>query len=435
MKQNELKVGDRVKIKPSSQYYRIGDIANPINIEGTIDEHYRNSRILPISVKWDNNHINSYSNKDLELIIEQSEFKILSYKNKLTDIVWKLAENGRYYSEESVNIYLTDSQIKSKSKLIHSVMNKDGNTFDVGDEITLLEGVNKGNKFIITGFRMKKDNSTICAITNTHSPNGIGINKIEHFIEKEPEFVLPEKWCIKPNNKKELEIIFKNICKDFGEVKGLDWYYHYPELESRWPGCYASEIARSKEITFEQFKKYVLKEELSPIQLATEEHPELANIDEAIIIAKGHVDQLKLSEQGIKSIVTPNETLLEKAKRLYPVGTKFKNANRDRHDKDEIFTVDNTEFRRFKNLGVHHHNEWLYFKGTWAEIIEEVEPKIGDRFQIIYDHDQITTYPSIYTISEITPGIEGDYQVIKFKQYETQINLSSVLSKNVKFIK
>lgn len=323
-------------------------------------------------------------------IKEQPEYKILSYIGKLSGAIWKLNEEREQYFHN--NIYLRDT--KSNALNIHSVMNKDGNTFDIDDEITLIEGVNKGNKFIITGFRMKKNGSTVCAITETHTPYGVGINKIEHYIEKEPEFILPEKWCIKTEKLSENSQIIGNwfnfqsgnYCYTFS---CLGMFYHsdnYSRQNILTKGSLAASFADNPkrntytEITFEQFKKYVLKEEeLSPIQLANIQHPELANVEKPLIIAKGLADQVKLAQQGIKSIVIPHETLLEKAKRLYPVGTKFLSASRNTcrctvehepilRDNGNISTMDNGR------------NGIVYYEGQWAEIIEEVEPKVGDKF-------------------------------------------------------
>lgn len=295
-------------------------------------------------------------------IKEQPEFKILSYQScKVSCVIFKLDEERNQYF--SGNIFLRPENIQNQN--IHSVMNKDGNTFDIGDEITLIEGVNKGNKFIITGFRMKKNGSTVCAITETHTPYGVGINKIEHYIEKEPEFILPEKWCIKTEKLSENSQIIGNwfnfqsgnYCYTFS---CLGMFYHsdnYSKQNILTKGSLAASFADNPkrntytEITFEQFKKYVLKEEeLSPIQLANIQHPELAN-----------------------------ETLLEKAKRLYPVGTKFLSASMNTcrctvehepilRDNGNISTMDNGR------------NGIVYYEGQWAEIIEEVKSKVGDKF-------------------------------------------------------
>jgi hypothetical protein len=82
------------------------------------------------------------------------------------------------------------------------------------------------------------------------------------------------------------------------------------------------------EITFDQFKKYVLKTEVK------------------------------------------EETLLEKAKRLYPVGTKFKAA---RGINGEYKVQSNSKFRENSDGAIciqTQGNGTIYYNGIWAEIIE-----------------------------------------------------------------
>ena len=97
------------------------------------------------------------------------------------------------------------------------------------------------------------------------------INKAENKFENlEKEFVLPEKWCI--NKLANLEIIgewfnknsdvpaehrsFVDYCTDLNNFP----YLHYPEYSLG--SCVSKEVQKGyTEITFEQFKKYVMKEE------------------------------------------------------------------------------------------------------------------------------------------------------------------------------
>lgn len=67
---------------------------------------------------------------------------------------------------------------------ILEVENNEGNQFHIGDLITPVGGVNKGVSFKIKGFRYASSRTNVCAITEIHGPYGIGIDKIEHFIEK-----------------------------------------------------------------------------------------------------------------------------------------------------------------------------------------------------------------------------------------------------------
>jgi len=68
MNLQELRQGDRVVLSNKSDWYdeKNRDLANPINIQGTvITEDCTKS----VRVKWDNHTTNSYSsNNDLELV-------------------------------------------------------------------------------------------------------------------------------------------------------------------------------------------------------------------------------------------------------------------------------------------------------------------------------------------------------------------------------
>jgi hypothetical protein len=66
---SKFKIGDRVKISKSSEYYDEGDnsSSNP-NVEGTICEDNRGGSEFKIGVDWDNNTYNHYPESDLELV-------------------------------------------------------------------------------------------------------------------------------------------------------------------------------------------------------------------------------------------------------------------------------------------------------------------------------------------------------------------------------
>lgn len=65
--QRKFKVGDRVKIKPASEYFVDCDSYNPKNTEGVI-EGVVGSLSNIILVQWSNGRQNSYNPGDLELI-------------------------------------------------------------------------------------------------------------------------------------------------------------------------------------------------------------------------------------------------------------------------------------------------------------------------------------------------------------------------------
>lgn len=78
---HEFKIGDRVKIATTSEYYTCGSKGNPKNIEGKIFEIYDYD--LGIRVQWDNDYHNSYNSADLELAKQPSyihtEEKIINH--------------------------------------------------------------------------------------------------------------------------------------------------------------------------------------------------------------------------------------------------------------------------------------------------------------------------------------------------------------------
>ena len=106
----------------------------------------------------------------------------------------------------------------------------------------------------ITGFNLSANKKHIIASFN----NGLhcGINKLEHYIEPKIEFILPEKWFIKTT-----EETFNIIRKWSIEKSNYNYsgYRHYNYVSFNYLGQYRRENGY-REITFDQFKKYVLKE-------------------------------------------------------------------------------------------------------------------------------------------------------------------------------
>jgi len=67
----QLKVGDSVKIKKSSQYYGSSDSYNPAGLVGEVQSHDGSSD-HPIRVKWSNGNANVYNSNDLKLATPKS---------------------------------------------------------------------------------------------------------------------------------------------------------------------------------------------------------------------------------------------------------------------------------------------------------------------------------------------------------------------------
>ena len=215
--------------------------------------------------------------------------------------------------------------IQSGKTTIHSVECSEGGIYRVGDKITVFtkDSSNKGKVFTIKGFRWNNAKTNICAITELYSKNGIGLDKIELYFEPKvkqelslleqaklrypigtkfkvacqphvictvlnhntyhfqtseicnlyveeqnygikgatvyyngkwaeivEDFVLPEKWCVEVNE--ELRNRF-GYCEAYG-------YHHSIKINdtNKWSDKIKEGFI---EITFEQFKKYVLKDE------------------------------------------------------------------------------------------------------------------------------------------------------------------------------
>lgn len=116
------------------------------------------------------------------------------------------------------------------------------------------------------------------------NPNDTGSSSLDNFIKKiekgeliviNDEFKLPEKWCIKPKDEEEAELIFsfEGISKH-QDSKDYCWYQHYPPYnrpdkpkEDESYLCTAAPFIHLGyyEITIEQFKKYVLNIDIETI--------------------------------------------------------------------------------------------------------------------------------------------------------------------------
>ena len=228
---------------------------------------------------------------------------------------------------------------------IVQVINNEGSLFEITDEICMLRGHNMmlRTSAKIIRFRHNKAKTDICAVFDEKYPNGVSISKLQHYIKPkvvEPVFTLPERWYVRvtednlevlsrwrfdqfyPNNK----LTTNNIVGMGSGIfdNGRIYKGHNPLTHT---------LAFGQEITFEQFNQYVL---------------------------------------GIPPIVEPvvEETMLEKAMRLYPVGTRYKNAYRERHNSEFINTVTHHQSST-RPLGIYSGNYWICHNGVWGEIINE----------------------------------------------------------------
>ena len=91
---------------------------------------------------------------------------------------------------------------------------------------------------------------------------------IEHFEKK--EFVLPEKWCVKvtEGNSRDLEYwirLHKDFDTDYTPIAG--YVLSEPTKDRSYQEYHEDDCFLYTEITFDQFKKYVLKETAQPCHL------------------------------------------------------------------------------------------------------------------------------------------------------------------------
>jgi hypothetical protein len=125
---------------------------------------------------------------------------------------------------------------------IIQVQCSEGGVYKLGDKITVFthNSPNKSKVFTIKRFRWTNDKSKICAVTELHTPNGIGLDKIELYVE---HFVLPKKWCVELN---------QEILNRFNYIDIIG-YHHSIKVNQNNKWCENIKEGFT-EITFEQFK-------------------------------------------------------------------------------------------------------------------------------------------------------------------------------------
>lgn len=193
--------------------------------------------------------------------IESKPFEILSIVNNITKEKLDLNKDGYFRSKYS-SIHLNN--INDKYSIV-SVVNKEGNIFEIGDTIISIKSKRKTVQ-TIKSFQYSADKLKIQAVTTLHV-KGINIERLEHFIEVEPEFVLPDTWYVVVN-KENLDTLSKWMFKNSNfklAIGGIVGKNNFQGCKNS-KGWNETKIIKGKyydfgnEITFEQFKKYVLKE-------------------------------------------------------------------------------------------------------------------------------------------------------------------------------
>lgn len=213
-----------------------------------------------------------------------------------------------------------------------------------------------------------KSNNSIC---NTQATNSAvlltDLSEIQPFLpDGHPdkivkEFVLPKEWSVKvtQDNFSYLTSI-RNMTT--GAINGYLTNKHLPQLQYKWGGVWES-VTYGKEITLEQFKKYVLKE----------------------------VDWTKATK----------EELLAEAKRKYPVGTKYKVVHMPScvktvlsHDNFDLTFIYNGAAT---NLGINFLTKEqnngkggiVYLDGKWAEIVETPKEETKVEVKELFSKEQL----------------------------------------------
>ena len=187
---------------------------------------------------------------------------------------------------------------------ITKVENNEGNQFFIGDIVKCLNGIIQ----TIESFDYNKAKTNIIAFTNKQSILGIGIDKIEHYIEPKTDYKILE-------------------YKTEGGIS-----------------CKAPFLADSHQFYInERYKIYSIKRISDDliITVGDEVLGKTCGVPNKILSIELINNKIRLyprnSFYNLEDIIkVKDETLLEKAKRLYPIGTKFKSAISKR-----IFTIKN----------------------------------------------------------------------------------------------
>ena len=192
---------------------------------------------------------NDFLHNHTEITFDQFKQYVLKENTTVT-------EEPKVVLEEPKDKVLQRIDLLGKGITIVQVQCSEGGIYKIGDKITVFDkySPNKGKPFTIKSFRWTNDKSKICAVTELHTPNGIGLDKIELYVEPKikvkDDFVLPEKWCVEVN---------EELRNRFGYFKAYG-YHHSIQINdtNKWSNKIKEGFT---EITFEQFKKYVLKDE------------------------------------------------------------------------------------------------------------------------------------------------------------------------------
>jgi len=205
---------------------------------------------------------------------------------------------------------------------IFQVQNNEGNVFQIGDKIKGLGAIaSNAGTMIISRFRYTNNRTNICACTKQFHDYGIGIDKIEHVLEfKKDEIVLDIIESKIPENESNLD-----KAKRLYPV-GTIFYAARGNINPRNKYTVKSDSKfrenPDSSICIESAGNGTVHYRGNWAEIISK--PE---IKESVIITSSLKDMLDLQNQGVKKVITiqskKEETLLEKAKRLFSIGTHF----------------------------------------------------------------------------------------------------------------
>ena len=228
---------------------------------------------------------------------------------------------------------------------ITKVENNEGNQFFIGDVVISSNGIIQ----TIESFDYNKAKTNIIAFTNKQSILGIDIDKIEHYIEPKTDYKILE-------------------YKTEGGIS-----------------CKAPFLADSHQFYInERYKIYSIKRISDDliITVGDEVLGKTCGVPNKILSIELINNKIRLyprnSFYNLEDIIkVKDKTLLEKAKRLYPIGTKFKVACNPKY----IGTVKDHKDYPFQDIDIVNLNTeenidgctgmTVFYKGKWAEIINE----------------------------------------------------------------
>lgn len=211
------------------------------------------------------------------------------YNNQyVTNIEIPLSEIRQYLPEGHPDLIEKKSLAGRYVKCKHS----DKRYFTTNKYYKIIEG----EEFIKGGVMIVDDDGDVTSLHDSFDDFEL---MLEGFIPEVDDFVLPEKWCCKRTQESAslLNDYFNKHTRGHAgrrggyTDKGDGWYFHYPNVDNfkgfKFGYHLNSRVMKGyTEITFEQFKKYVLKEESTHSNNVTVDDVVDTSLSNEIVIPK-----------------------------------------------------------------------------------------------------------------------------------------------------